>query len=165
MPTTVAFAFGSFGDILATAGLAVQIIKALRDRGESSRNQHLLQELRSLFDLLVSTEEVIRLYEPRPTCQRLVATLKGEVLKCRSLLSDFLSHVNESRRPLDSTNFLRRVAWAMRESEEAASLRTELASRHANLTVQLLLLRSLFIFRVNFDLLKRLLHIIQSHPE
>ncbi|KAJ6539678.1 ankyrin repeat-containing domain protein [Mycena capillaripes] len=123
---SIAFAFGSFGDILETINLIAKIVQLIRGGGSSSREwaetekelQYLCSELTHLTTLQAA--------DSLP--QLLADRLDQEGALCRSTTSNFHSKIAASR------GFCQKVWWATSEEKELAAFRRQLIERRLALS-------------------------------
>ena len=124
--SVVAFTFGSFGDILATASLVVKICQTLYNPSDSS----LTDELRLLQQLLLLTHDVVQRQRSSPLTRNLVHLIEETVVRCHSDMHRFLQKTNDIRtRPLWS-----KVLWASQQPDEAVKLKGKLSAHRQTLT-------------------------------
>ncbi|KAF8970346.1 hypothetical protein BDZ97DRAFT_1790928 [Flammula alnicola] len=143
MPAFV-FTVGSLGDILATAGLAAQVVKVLYDNKNIAKEcETLAIELRSLQSVLILTEYALQRYSSTPLGEPMAHIIQPEVAQCHLSLAQFSDNINVCRRALSVTNISslwRRVVWAA--SDEAATLSAKLSNHRSKLTMLLISLNS-----------------------
>jgi hypothetical protein len=131
--SVVAFTFGSFGDILATAGLVAKICQALYDPCDRS----LKDELRFLHQLLLLTHDVVQRQRSTPLAQNLVLLVQETVTQCNSEMQSFLRKIDDIRKPLAWTSIARfwgKVLWAAHRPDEVVKLREGLSAHRQTLT-------------------------------
>jgi hypothetical protein len=132
--SVVAFTFGSFGDVLATAGLVARICLALYDPSDTS----LTDDLQSLHKLLLLTDDVVqRDHGPTPLDQVLANTVRQTVNQCHSEMRLFLDKIDNIRRPISWTSIgglLDKVWRAAQEPDEVMKFRARLSIHQQRLT-------------------------------
>ena len=145
---SLAFTFGSFGDILALTGLVVTVVQALRDStGSASEYKDLIAEL----DALSST---LGLVQSRFTSQHrprkdVVNAIDLQVSCCHSVIKKFLESVKGYEKALGSAGFhssLRKIGWKIFKSDDVTALRAKITSHREAIAILL----SLYISCVQF---------------
>jgi len=139
-----ALTVGSLGDILATAGLAIKIVKALHESGHSSAECDVLTlELQALQKVLILTEYAIQHYKSSALGQILANVVGPEVAQCHLAMQGFATEIDTYRQVLGSTVIGRlwgRVVWTM--SDKVVSLQAKLTSHRGKLSMILVALNS-----------------------
>ena len=142
-----AFAVGSLGDIIATAGIVVKVTQVLYDSQDSSSEyRELMHELRSLHRALILTKDAVERCEHTPLGESLSNTVYAEVNECHLVMRAFLDNIHSYRKPLSSTGIgglWGKVWWALWEADELEVLRKTLCTRSQRLTMLLTALTSL----------------------
>jgi len=126
-----AFAYGSFGDILATAQLVAKIVITLRHSGRPSRGwTESENELKGLgSDLAYLTLH--------PTPEPVIASrIQQEVARCHLLMTRFFAKI------LASQGLVQKVLWAVSEEKELAEFRAQVIERRTALGFLLGLINS-----------------------
>jgi hypothetical protein len=136
----VAFTAGSFGDAIATIGLVVKIIQALRESGDSSAQCLALGlELQSFHKTLIITDFSLSSLRSTPLGQVLANIIRPELDQCQVTLQSALDKIDVIKQTLGSTtikHLWRKVMWTM--SDEAMSLRAKLSTHRGMLTMLLM---------------------------
>ncbi|KAJ6554420.1 hypothetical protein B0H19DRAFT_1153482 [Mycena capillaripes] len=131
-----ALAYGSFGDLIETAKLAVQIAAFLRNgRKLSQERLALATELKTLNSQLITLTFVASGVHIDPLCTHslsVVACIRSEVESCHKVLVQFLNELHKPRGILGS------IAQAINEESKLEKFRNEL-SRPLN-TIRTLML-------------------------
>ena len=144
--TMSAFAFtaGSLGDILATAGLVAQVVKALYDNKNLAKECEILAiELQSLQSVLLMVEFALRQYDSTPLWAPLAHFVRPEVAQCHLALKAFSDNIFACQKALSLTtvgSLWRQVVWAA--SDEAASLSGKISGHRLKLCTLLITLNS-----------------------
>jgi hypothetical protein len=116
-----AFSYGSFGDLIETARLAVKIVRILRDGGKMSRERlALAADLQTLNSDLIILECVASGVPLDPSCPRFLSVLlriRSEVDLCRAILAQFLENLSVPR------GILGNIFLAVVEDNELAKFR------------------------------------------
>jgi hypothetical protein len=116
-----AFSYGSFGDLIETARLAVKIVRILRDGGKMSRERlALAADLQTLNSDLIILECVASGVPLDPSCSRFLSVLlriRSEVDLCRAILAQFLENLSVPR------GILGNIFLAVVEDNELAKFR------------------------------------------
>ncbi|KAJ7671150.1 hypothetical protein B0H17DRAFT_1209101 [Mycena rosella] len=119
-----ALAYGSFGDLLETAKLAVKVAKFLREGGKMSlERQALATELQTLNNdliLLTFIASGMRL-DPSSTSSGVAIRIRAEVQKCRITLIQFLDKITPCK------GLLGTIRAALLEGSELARFKTEIS--------------------------------------
>ncbi|KDR72524.1 hypothetical protein GALMADRAFT_228816 [Galerina marginata CBS 339.88] len=140
----LAFTAGSLGDILATAGLAAQVVKVLYDnRNLAKECETLAIELQSLQSVLIMVEFALQRYGSTPLGEPLVHFIRPEVAQCHLSLKAFSDKVVTCQQSLSLTtmgSLWRKVIWAA--SDEAASLSAKLSNHRLKLVTLLITINS-----------------------
>ncbi|KAJ6486452.1 hypothetical protein C8R47DRAFT_523253 [Mycena vitilis] len=113
----VAFAFGSFGDIVSTAQLLVKVISLLRKGRRSSRCDETEKELKALGTDLANLT-FIRFHEAMyltPLAQSVAARIQEEVRRCHLIILRFFEKIKASN------GLLHKVLWAASEERELSN--------------------------------------------
>ncbi|KAJ7117212.1 hypothetical protein C8R43DRAFT_108534 [Mycena crocata] len=120
-----ALAYGSFGDLLETAKLAVKIVQILRDgRKLSGERLALAVELQTLNNYLITVGSIASGVRVDPLCTRslyVVACIRSEVDSCRTILTRILQQLGKPR------GIFGIIALAIGEESELARLRSEIS--------------------------------------
>ncbi|KAJ7693415.1 hypothetical protein B0H17DRAFT_1330503 [Mycena rosella] len=121
-----ALAYGSFGDLLETAKLAVRVVKLLRDgaRGKLSQERLALAvELQTLNSDLITLDFIASAFhlDTSGTRSLVVLRIRSEVESCRILLTQFLAKLKAPR------SFLGTIIGALSEESELAEFRTKMS--------------------------------------
>jgi hypothetical protein len=139
-----AFTAGSLGDILATAGLAAQVVKALYDNKNMEKECEILAiELRSLQSVLLMVEFALQQYDSTPLGAPLAHFVRPEVAQCHLALKAFSDKVFACQKALSLTtigSLWQKVMWAA--SDEAASLSSKCSNHRLKLCTLLITLNS-----------------------
>ena len=95
----VAFTAGSLGDILATAGIIIQITGALMQSSSSCKQyRDVIDELKSLHRVLLLANDATSNHHPDlPLSQSLVDSVKTEVCDCHLMMRSFLDNIRRYR--------------------------------------------------------------------
>ncbi|KAJ7879146.1 hypothetical protein B0H13DRAFT_961240 [Mycena leptocephala] len=116
-----ALSYGSFGDLVETARLAVKIVRILRDGGKMSRERlALAADLQTLNSDLIILECVASGVTLDSSCTRSLSVLlriRSEVDSCRAILAQFLEHLSVPR------GILGNIFLAVVEENELAKFR------------------------------------------
>lgn len=132
--SVVAFTAGSLGDILATAGIIIQVTQALMQSSSSCKQyRDVIDELKSLHRvLLLANDATSNHHSDFPLSQSLVDSVKTEVRDCHLMMRSFLDNIRRYRKPLSTTGIKGlwgQVWWAIWEQDELEGLRKSIASR------------------------------------
>ena len=132
--SVVAFTAGSLGDILATAGIIIQVTGALMQSSSSCKQyRDVIDELKSLHRVLLLANDAISNHHPDlPLSQSLVDSVKTEICDCHLMMRSFLDNIRRYRKPLNTTEIKGLwglVWWAIWEQDELEALRKSIASR------------------------------------
>ncbi|KIM42034.1 hypothetical protein M413DRAFT_445215 [Hebeloma cylindrosporum] len=142
--TLFSFTAGSLGDIISTIDLTTQVVRALYDHRNITREcDTLAMEVRSLQQVLILTNVALTKYESTPLGEPLVHCILPEIAQCHLLLRHFSHKIDSCRQALTSTTIStlwRRVIWAA--SGEAASLSAKLSGHRLKLSLLLMSLNS-----------------------
>ncbi|KDR84462.1 hypothetical protein GALMADRAFT_714501 [Galerina marginata CBS 339.88] len=142
--SVVAFTAGSLGDILATAGLAAQVVKVLYDNKSLSKECDILAiELRSLQSTLIMVEFALQRYGSTPLGEPLAHFAKPEVAQCYLALKVFEERIVACQQALSLTGIAslwRKIVWAV--SDETAVLSAKLGHHRVKLVTLLMVLNS-----------------------
>ncbi|KAF8811589.1 hypothetical protein BYT27DRAFT_7089287 [Phlegmacium glaucopus] len=126
----------SFGDIVAAAGIARSIYKALSDStGSSSEYQCLITELHSFEQALIMVEHAITVIPPSG---RLAQDIAAETTTCLELLKTFLDRIKSYQKALGGGGkgaSWRKIGWGLFKTDEVASFRQKLSQHKQNITV------------------------------
>ncbi|KAJ7610259.1 hypothetical protein DFH06DRAFT_1246243 [Mycena polygramma] len=128
----VAFAFGSFGDILATMQLLLKVISVLKDGQRSSERDETEKELKSLeTDLanltLLPIDETIQ--SSSPMAIWVAKRIQEEVQRCHLTILRFYQKCTASN------GLIPKLLWAMSEEKELAAFKTRILERRTALAV------------------------------
>ncbi|KAJ7114821.1 ankyrin repeat-containing domain protein [Mycena epipterygia] len=125
MPPAVAFAYGSFGDIIATAQLVIKIVEVLRRSGRpSSACTELEKDLKALHSDLMHIS-----LQTAPLDPFLTTRINEEVAQCHSIMYEFHSKTAASR------GWVQTILWANSEDKELAAFSRQVIQRRAALSV------------------------------
>lgn len=132
--SVVAFTAGSLGDILATAGIIIQVTQALMQSSSSCKQyRDVIDELKALHRvLLLANDATSNHHSDLPLSQSLVDSVKTEVRDCHLMMRSFLDNIRRYRKPLSTTGIKGlwgQVWWAIWEQDELEGLRKSIASR------------------------------------
>ncbi|KAF7360530.1 hypothetical protein MVEN_00784000 [Mycena venus] len=138
MPPSFAFAYGSFGDILATAELVVKIVTLLQSGSRSAESVETEKELKSLGADLgnLSLIHVDGALQSSPTTISVAARIQEEVRRCHLLILRFFEKINVPN------GFIHKVLWASSQDRELAAFRTCVIERRTALGVVLGMMNS-----------------------
>ncbi|KAJ7755874.1 hypothetical protein B0H16DRAFT_1722030 [Mycena metata] len=133
-----AYAYGSFGDILATGQLIVKIIVILRRGTQSNECAETERELKSLGgDLanltLIPVDDVV---QPSPLAQSVADRIQEEIRRCHRFMAHFFSKLNAT------SGLFRRFIWAVSEERELSTFRMRIIERRSALDVVIGMLNS-----------------------
>ncbi|KAJ7497712.1 hypothetical protein FB451DRAFT_1212479 [Mycena latifolia] len=123
----LALTYGSFGDLLETAKLAVKAVKLLRDGASGKLSQErlaLATELQTLNSDLITLDFIASAAHLDPSCTRslLVAIrIRAEAEACRRVLKRFLDKLQAPR------GLLGTIIGALSEESELAKFKTEIS--------------------------------------
>ncbi|KAJ7102677.1 hypothetical protein C8R43DRAFT_1047666 [Mycena crocata] len=130
--SAVAFAYGSFGDILATAQLIAKVAIALHRSGKPSKEgMQTEQELKLLgHDLaqltVMHTDDTIDLTSSTATYA--ASRIQAEVRSCHRIMAKFFEKISASR------GLLQKVLWAGSEDKELAAFKMQVIERRTALS-------------------------------
>ncbi|KAJ7497705.1 hypothetical protein FB451DRAFT_1212469 [Mycena latifolia] len=122
-----AFTYGSLGDLLETAKLAVKVVKLLRDGASGKLSQErlgLVTELQTLNSDLVTLDLITPAVHLDPSSTHrlfLIVRIQSEVETCRRLLIQFIDKLKAPR------GFLGTIIGAVSEESELARFRTSIS--------------------------------------
>ena len=130
----VAFTAGSLGDILATAGIVIQISQTLLQSSSSCKQyKDVIEELKALHRLLLLANDATSHHRSDlQLSQSLIDSMKTEVRDCHLMMQSFLDNIRRYRKPLSTTGIKGlwgQVWWAMWEQDELEGLRKSIATR------------------------------------
>ncbi|KAF8161818.1 hypothetical protein K438DRAFT_307722 [Mycena galopus ATCC 62051] len=124
-------AYGSFGDILATAQLVAKIVITLRRSGRPSRGWTETEvELKGLGN------DLAHLTLNPPSDPFIAARVRQEVVRCHYIMVQFFAKIDAS------TGLVWRLIWAVSEERELAAFRTQVIERRTVFGVLLGLMNS-----------------------
>jgi hypothetical protein len=133
---SVAFAFGSFGDIVALINLCCDLTKTLRNKGTSTEYQELILELKTLTDVLESVKQVITTQASTPIQRSSMNTIEFAVQKCHSLITDFKKRTQGYNNSLvqgepgsNLWDFWWNIDWAIFKKGAIAELKSQLSQQ------------------------------------
>ncbi|KAJ7118536.1 hypothetical protein C8R43DRAFT_94299 [Mycena crocata] len=122
-----AFAYGSFGDLLATVQLVISIVSFLQRSGKpSTQCAETLQELKILGSDLSRLTTLPALDSTSPIAMYTASKIQEEVRQCHKMLRRFMAKISPS-------GLLQRLLWAVAEEKELASFRMQLIDRRVSL--------------------------------
>ncbi|KAJ7739881.1 hypothetical protein B0H16DRAFT_1694425 [Mycena metata] len=134
----LAFAYGSFGDILATGQLIVKIIVILRRGAQSDECAETEKELKSLgSDLANLTRMPDDAVQASPLAWSVADRIQEEIRRCHRLMVHFFSKMNAT-----SGGLFQRLMWAASEERELATFRMRIIERRTALGVVVGMLNS-----------------------
>jgi len=114
----------------ASIELLVKIVQAVIDPdGAMDGYRHLLNDLKSLHQAMILTNDAIDRYENTPMHQSLTNSIDPTTAHCTFLLQYLYRKLNYYRQSLSETtlwNFWRPVSWNGWDANEFSSLRGEL---------------------------------------
>ncbi|KAJ7129167.1 hypothetical protein C8R44DRAFT_71771 [Mycena epipterygia] len=126
-----AFAFGCFGDILATAQLVAMTVIFLHRSGKQSKEcAETEKELKSLGnDLAHLTIMSVDAALPTtsPVALSFAARIQAEVIRCHKIMARFFTKISASR------GLLQKMVWAVSEEKELAAFRMQVVERRTAL--------------------------------
>ncbi|KAJ7682216.1 hypothetical protein DFH06DRAFT_289758 [Mycena polygramma] len=133
-----AFAFGSFGDILATAQLLIKVILVLKNGRHSSERDETERELKALWtDLanltLIPVDEGI---QSSPLALSVSTRIQEEVQRCHLTILRFFQKISAS------SGLIHKLLWAVSEEKELAAFRMRVIERRIALGVLVGMLNS-----------------------
>ncbi|KAJ7682225.1 hypothetical protein DFH06DRAFT_1160544 [Mycena polygramma] len=133
-----AFAYGSFGDILATAQLVAKTAILLRNGRRSTECAETEKELKSLGADLASLTvmTVDEALQTSPMAVSVAARIKEEVQRCHSTILRFFEKINASN------GLIHKLLWAASEEKELAAFRMRVIERRTALGVVVGMLNS-----------------------
>ncbi|KAF7352501.1 Ankyrin-3 [Mycena venus] len=123
---SLAFAYGSFGDILESIKLIAKIVKLIQNGAVSNECTQIGKELESFSSELNHLSTILQSTPPLP--QFLVDRLQAESALRDLVLSKFKAKIAASR------SFFGKVRWAISEEKDVADFRRKLAERRAALS-------------------------------
>ncbi|KAJ7755881.1 hypothetical protein B0H16DRAFT_707274 [Mycena metata] len=146
-----AFAYGSFGDILATGQLIVKIIVILRKGTRSDECAETEKELKSLGgDLanltLMPVDDAV---QASPLAQSVADRVQEEIRRCHRLMVHFFSKMNAT------SGLFQRLMWAVSEERELATFRMRIIERRTALGVVVGMLNSGMLLAVQDRVVER----------
>ncbi|KDR77207.1 hypothetical protein GALMADRAFT_435833 [Galerina marginata CBS 339.88] len=130
----------SFGDIIAAAGLALSIYKALSDSaGATYDYQCLIDELYS-FHLALQSVNVVLSKSGTTPGEVLVQNIKAEATSCRKLLEKFWDRIKSYQKSLgggrrDWKDSWRKIGWGLFKANEVVDFRQKLCQHKQTITV------------------------------
>ncbi|KAJ7739882.1 hypothetical protein B0H16DRAFT_1729259 [Mycena metata] len=126
-----AFAYGSFGDILATGQLIVKIIVILRKGTRSDECAATEKELKSLGGDLanLTLTPVDDAVQTSPLARSVADRVQEEIRRCHGLMVHFFSKMNAT------SGLFQRLMWAASEERELATFRMRIIERRTALGV------------------------------
>jgi hypothetical protein len=138
----VQLAYGSFGDILSTIQITIQIAKALYDPEGSVAQRSLVQEVNRAQQLLVQIQDAIQpicagdgsVFADSQLCRKIHATISS----CHETLKTFDDRLQSYKQGLAKTKihaFWTAIYWSSSWSTEIDSFRQSLASHMSNLSL------------------------------
>ncbi|KAJ7755878.1 hypothetical protein B0H16DRAFT_1539976 [Mycena metata] len=146
-----AFAYGSFGDILATGQLIVKVIVILRKGTRSDECAETEKELKSLGGDLANLTRmpVDDAVQTSPLAQSVADRVQEEIRRCHGLMVHFFSKMNATR------GLLQRLMWAASEEKELATFRMRIIERRTALGVIVGMLNSGMLLAVQDRVLEQ----------
>ncbi|KAJ6588752.1 hypothetical protein B0H19DRAFT_217909 [Mycena capillaripes] len=146
MPT-FSFAYGSFGDILATGQVVAKIVILLRSGKRSVECAETEKELKCLGTDLANLT-LTRLDDAVPSSPialSVAARIKEEVQRCHLIILKFFQKINASNA---SNTFIHKILWAASEEKELAAFRMRVIERRTALGVLVGMMNSRTLFAV-----------------
>ncbi|KAJ7755884.1 hypothetical protein B0H16DRAFT_1886167 [Mycena metata] len=127
-----AFAYGSFGDILATGQLIVKIIVILRRGTRSTECTETEKELKSLGTDLANLTRmpVDDAVQASPLAQSVADRVQEEIRRCYSDMLRFYTKINTSNGGL-----IRKLLWTVSEDRQLSAFRMRVVERRTALGV------------------------------
>ncbi|KAF7360531.1 hypothetical protein MVEN_00784100 [Mycena venus] len=127
----LAIAYGSFGDILATAQLVARVVILLRNGIRSAEYAETEKELKSLgADLanltLIPVDEAL---QSSPMALSVATRIQEEVRRCHLLILKFFEKLSSSN------GLIRKIMWAASQDRELVTLRMRIIERRMALSV------------------------------
>ncbi|KAJ7064273.1 hypothetical protein C8F01DRAFT_1250527 [Mycena amicta] len=135
MPT-LSLAYGSFGDILATAQLVAKIVLFLRRGGTLSRAQ---TETETELKALGSDLALLTLHQP--SAPTITVRIQEEVVCCHRVMARFFARISSSQ------GLVQKIMWALSEEKELAAFRAQVIERRTALGVLIGLMNSCVILK------------------
>jgi hypothetical protein len=124
--SVVAFTFGSFGDILATASLVTTICRVLDNPSDPS----LTEELRLLHQLLLLTHDVVQRQRSSRLTGSLVHLVEETVSRCHSEMRSFLQKIED----IQKRSLWSKVFWAAQQQDDVIKLKGRLSAHRQTLS-------------------------------
>ncbi|KAJ7763298.1 hypothetical protein B0H16DRAFT_1527399 [Mycena metata] len=126
-----AFAYGSFGDILATTQLIIKVVGLLRSGSRSVECAETEEELKSLSADLANLKSIPVDYalQSSPVALSVAARVQEEVRRCHLLILRFFERSNASG------TLLHRILWVASQDRELAAFRMRVIERRTALGV------------------------------
>ncbi|KAJ7755875.1 hypothetical protein B0H16DRAFT_1886161 [Mycena metata] len=150
-----AFAYGSFGDILAMGQLIIKISIILRRRGaQSDECAETEKEFKSLGGDLANLTRmpVDDAVQTLPLAQSVADRVQEEIRQCHRLMVHFFSRMNAT------SGLFQRLIWAVSEERELATFRMRIIERRTALGVVVGILNSGMLLAVQN-------HVIEGNTE
>jgi hypothetical protein len=129
----VAFTFGSFRDVLVTAGLVTNICQALYDPSDIS----LTHDLQSVHKLLLLTHDIVQHQGSMLLAKALANTLDQTITQCHLEMRLFLNKIDDIWKPISWTSVgtlcdkVWRASW---QPDDVMKLRARLSTHQQRLT-------------------------------
>jgi len=147
------FSFGSFGDILAIANLALCISKTLSEStGSSVEYQELITELDAVSNALHGLHEIV---SRQPLQLSVQNTIKHALSRCWNLMDSFMARIAGYQSSLRKggsgsrwKDTWRKVGWGMFKKEELVALKTNLSEQKSTIIMMLALSHTTVLDRV-----------------
>ncbi|KAJ7642552.1 hypothetical protein B0H17DRAFT_1105000 [Mycena rosella] len=136
---SLAFAYGSFGDILATVQLAIKIAIVLHRSGAPSKEcTETEKELKLLGNDLHLALLCLQQTSASPLAPFVAKRIDEEVVQCHKLLARFFGKISAPQ----ASSLWKKIYWAACEGKELAAFRMKLLERRTALTLVVELINS-----------------------
>ncbi|KAJ7755873.1 hypothetical protein B0H16DRAFT_1539968 [Mycena metata] len=139
------FAYGSFGDVLATAQIAIKVISLLRNCAKRSEEcVETEKEVKALGGDLANLTRIPLddTLEASPLTQSIADRIQEEVRRCHLIMVRLFAKMNKP------SGIFQRVVWATSEERELASFRMRIIERRTALGVVVGMLNSSLLLAV-----------------
>ncbi|KAH8165437.1 hypothetical protein CIB48_g2818 [Xylaria polymorpha] len=168
---SIAFTFGSLGDIITLSQIAIQLGRTLAGDVTGSSQQY--KDLRDELSAFTRVIETYQQHEVTPLFTSLDAITKAIIDDCGCLMQDVLEKLvprygqslGDARSKYNIKGFVKKIEWSLRETERVEKLREKL-HRNSQLLGMLISITTRQSARVdNFTLLARISEVLDLVTE
>jgi hypothetical protein len=138
---SVAFTFGSFGDIVALIQLCYDLATTLRDKSSPAEYRDLIFELESLREVLQSVKQATTSQQFSSIPRSCTNALEIHIRKCQKLINQFIARTEPKKNMVKGepgTNFWDfwwNIEWGLLRKGAVVELRTGLMEQKAAINV------------------------------